>query len=318
MSLELTTSPRALRMRAYRRELFSKRSLIFFLFISPWILGFLIFTVRPMIMSLYYSFTKYKVIIPPKWVGLSNYQWLLKRDVEFDYALKNTLIYSFMTVPLRILAGLIPAIVLNHERARGLPFWRALFYLPTILPAVASTYMFAWFLSYRFGPPNILLRAMGLPPMNLFRTDTAILLAILFSVWGFGGPMIILLAGLKGIPQVLYEAARIDGANNWHCFRHVTWPGLSPVLFFLLTNGLIRSMQAFQVGWFLIDYGAPRSSLVFLGTLVYENAFGGTSVGTAGGMGYASAVAWFIFALVMALTAFNLWTARHWVHYEQI
>ena len=162
---------RMVRSADFWRELFGKRSLVFLGFISPWILGFLIFVVRPMIMSLYYSFTKYKVIIPPRWIGLENYRWLLTMDYSFQKALSNSFIFSFASVPLGIVVSLCMAMLLNQERVKGLPFWRALFYMPGILPIVASTYMFAWFLSYRFGPFNILLRAIELPPVNLFRTN---------------------------------------------------------------------------------------------------------------------------------------------------
>jgi len=317
--VELTRSLRAARIsRARWRELFSKPSLIFLLFVSPWILGFLIFTVWPMLTSFYYSFTKYKVIIPPRWIGLENYKWLFTMDLDFKDALANSLLLTITTVPVGVITAFIMAVVVNQEGIRGLPFWRALFYIPAIIPAVASIYMFAWVLNYYYSPLNLLLKAVGLQPVNFFASSTTLILLNVLAAWGFGGGMIIFLAGLRGIPRSLYEAASIDGANRLQQIRHITLPGLSPVFFFMLTGGLIGSMQAFQTGWFLIQYGAPRAKMIFLGTLVYTNAFGGGSVGSAGGMGYASAVAWVIFAIVMVLTALNLWGARYWVYYEQI
>jgi len=313
-SKRMTVSRRA----TWRRDLLSKESRVFFAFISPWILGFLVFTTWPMLGSLYYSFTTYKIGLSPKWVGLENYRYLLAKDLNFERALLNSVRYTVLGVPLGIVLSLLLATLLNQRDTKGLPFWRTLFYMPTILPAVASAYMFGWMFSYRCGPVTAVLRALGLNPVNFFLTDTAHWVIILFALWGFGPGVIIFLAALQGVPRVLYEAAFVDGANRFQSFLHITLPGISPVIFFLLTNGIIGSMQAFQIAWFLRDYALPKSASVFLGTLVYSNAFGGTGVGTAGGMGYASAVAWVIFAMVMVVTVLNLWSARYWVQYEQI
>ncbi len=301
---------------AFWQELTSKQSRTFFLFVSPWVIGFLIFTAWPMLASAYYSLTSYKVTLTPSWVGLDNYRYLLTKDINFKLALTNSVVYTVFSVPLGILLSLLLASLLNQKVVRGLPFWRAFFYLPAILPAVASAYMFQWVFSYRYGPVTSLFRLFGAEPVNFFTTDLAHWIIILFSLWGFGPGMIIFLAGLQGIPPVLYEAASMDGANKLQSFRHITLPGISPVIFFQFTNGLIGSMQMFQVAWFMESL--PQARGIFLGTLVYGNAFGGTGVGTAGGMGYASAVAWVIFAIVMALTALNFWGAKFWVHYEQI
>jgi len=220
-------------------------------------------------------------------------------------------------VPLGIAISLFLASLLNQKRiVRGLTLWRALFYLPAILPAVASSFMFQWIFSYRYGPISALFRFFGQQPINFFTTSLAQWIIIFFSLWGFGPGMIIFLAGLQGIPTVLYEAASIDGASKLQSFWHITLPGISPVIFFQFTNGLIGSMQMFQVAWFMDSLPQQRS--IFLGTLVYGNAFGGTGVGTAGGMGYASAVAWVIFGIVMVITALNFGGSRFWVHYEQI
>ena len=299
------------------RELLSKDSRIFFLFASPWIIGFLIFTAYPMLASAYYSLTSYKVTLNPKWIGLDNYAYLLTKDINFRLALTNSLIYTVFSVPLGIAISLFLASLLNQKRiVRGLTLWRALFYLPAILPAVASSFMFQWIFSYRYGPISALFRFFGQQPINFFTTSLAQWIIIFFSLWGFGPGMIIFLAGLQGIPTVLYEAASIDGARKLQSFWHITLPGISPVIFFQFTNGLISSMQMFQVAWFMDSLPQQRS--IFLGTLVYGNAFGGTGVGTAGGMGYASAVAWVIFGIVMVITALNFGGSRFWVHYEQI
>jgi len=314
-----STAPAASRRRSgFWHELVGRRSRVFYAFITPWVLGFLIFTAWPMVLSAYYSLTNYKIGLSPRWVGLSNYEYLLKHDQNFTQALSNSVIYTVLSVPLGIALSLSLALLLNNRRVRGLTFWRALFYMPTILPTVASSYMFAWMFSYRYGPVTSLFRVLGINPINFFTTDYAHWIIILFSLWGFGPGMIIFLAGLQGIPRVLYEAAAIDGAGRLRSFYHITLPGVSPVIFFQFTNGLIGAMQTFQVAWFLEAYSLPQARSVFLGTLVYSNAFGGTGVGTAGGMGYASAVAWIIFAIVLVITAINFWGARFWVHYEQI
>jgi len=309
---------RQLRRSAFRSELLSRKSLTFLLFIAPWLVGFSVFTAYPMVASLYYSMTSYKVTLSPKWVGLTNFVYLLTKDLNFKGALMNSLHYALVSVPLGITFSFLLAVLLNQKRVKGMTVWRTLFYLPTILPAVASSYMFGWMFSYRYGPVSAVLRFVGLNPINFFTTDTAMWVIILFSLWGFGPGMIIFLAGLQGIPRVLYEAASIDGANRVQTFWNITVPGISPVIFFQLTSGLIGALQMFQIAWFLEAYSLPKSKSTFLGTLVYSNAFGGTGVGTAGGMGYASAIAWVIFAIVLVLTAINFAASRHWVHYEQI
>ena len=299
------------------QELFSKESRTFFLFVSPWTIGFLIFTAYPMLASAYYSLTSYKVMLTPKWVGLDNYTYLLTKDINFKLALTNSVFYTAFSVPLGIIISLLMASLLNQKKiVRGLTLWRSLFYLPAILPAVASSFMFQWLFSYRYGPVSAVFRFFGAEPINFFTTSTAQWIIVFFSLWGFGPGMIIFLAGLQGIPAVLYEAASIDGANKFQSFWHITVPGISPVIFFQFTNGLIGAMQMFQVAWFMD--ALPQQRAIFLGTLVYGNAFGGTGVGTAGGMGYASAVAWVIFAIVMLITALNFGGSRFWVHYEQI
>ena len=315
MQLEWQRATRIKGGVTFWQELRSKQSRIFFAFITPWIIGFLVFTAWPMLGSLYYSMTSYKVTLSPEWVGLNNYRYLLTKDLNFKLALTNSAVFTVLSVPLGITSSLLLATLLNQKQGiHGMTFWRALFYVPTILPAVASSYMFQWIFSYRYGPISSIFRFLGQAPPNFFTTDLAQWIIVLFSLWHFGPGMIIFLAGLQGIPQVLYEAASIDGANRFQTFRHITLPGISPVIFFQFTNGLIGSMQMFQVAWFMTSLPLQRS--IFLGTLVYGNAFGGTGVGTAGGMGYASAVAWVIFAIVMVITLLNFLGARHWVHYE--
>ncbi|NLG52163.1 MAG: sugar ABC transporter permease, partial [Chloroflexi bacterium] len=247
MHVEWQQSAVLKRRSNFWKELTSKPSRVFFAFITPWMIGFLVFTAWPMLGSLYYSMTSYKVTLSPEWVGLNNYRYLLTQDLNFKMALTNSLVYTVLSVPLGIAVSLLLATLLNQKgHIHGLPFWRALFYVPTILPAVASSYMFQWIFSYRYGPISAIFRFLGQTTPNFFTTDLAHWVIILFSLWHFGPGMIIFLAGLQGIPQVLYEAASIDGANRFQTFRHITLPGMSPVIFFQFTNGLIGSMQMFQ------------------------------------------------------------------------
>ena len=302
------------RLASFRREILSKQSRWFFLFVSPWIIGFLSLTAWPLLSSAYYSLTFYKIGLPRRFIGLANYEFLLNTDPNFKLALGNSLVYTVLSVPLGIVVALLIATLLNQQVVRGLTFWRTLFYMPAILPAFASALMFQWVFSYRYGPVSNFFRSLGLASPRLMTTDHAQWVIVLFSLWGFGPAMIIFLAALHGVPRVLYEAAAIDGANKVQCFFHVTVPQITPAIFFLFTSGLIGSMQMFQVAWFMATL--PKARSIFLGTLVYSAAFRHMGVGTASGMGYASAIAWVIFAMVMVITALNLWGARFWVYYE--
>ena len=279
------------------------------LWASPWILGFLIFTLGPMLTSLYYSFTDYPLLSPPTWTGLGNYRMMVSEDPLALQGLKVTTVYAAVSVPLSLVLGLAIAILLNQEIV-AMPYWRTLYYLPSVVSGVAVAMMWSWIFNSEFGVANWLLRMVGVRGPN-WLTDPhwALPAIIIMSVWGFGGSMIIYLAGLQSIPTVLYEVALIDGAGTWHRFRHVTIPMLSPTLFFTLIMGLIGALQTFTPAYIMTG-GGPRNATLFFMLHLYRNAFQWLK------MGYASALAWVLFAYILILTLLVVRSSPGWVHYE--
>jgi multiple sugar transport system permease protein len=283
-----------------------------YLFASPWLLGFTAFTAGPILVSLVYSFCRYNVLEPAVWVGLENYRRLLFHDPLFWRALANTA-YMLLGLPLGMAAGLAIALLLN-TRVRGLKIYRTIFYLPAIVPVVASSLLWLWVLNPTNGLINSLLRLTGVdqPPLWLhsaswFLGSKAAIL--LMGLWGAGGGMIIWLAGLKGIPGHLYEAAEMDGAGPVRCFWHITLPMLSPYIFFNLVMGVIGTMQVFSQA-FIMTGGGPDDSTLFYAFYLFNHAFSYFN------MGYASAMAWLLFIVVILLTVLQTWVSKRWVYYE--
>jgi multiple sugar transport system permease protein len=275
---------------------------------SPWVVGFIVFTVGPMIASAYYSLTRFDLLSPPQWVGLQNYASILSDDRTL-HALKVTSIYSLVGVPLRIVLGLAVALLLNAE-IRGLEWYRTIYYLPAVLSGVAVALLWKWVLSPEFGLLNLVLSWVGIQgPAWLVDRHWALWALILMSIWGIGGGMVIYLAGLQGIPTELYEAAAVDGATAVHRFFHVTLPMLSPVLFFQLIMGIIQSLQTFVQGYVMTG-GGPNDATLFFMLHLYNNAFWHFK------MGYASAMAWILFAYIMLLTLMVLRSSQMWVFYQ--
>jgi len=245
-------------------------------FIMPVILGLVLFTALPMILSLYYSFTKYDILTSPKWIGFSNYKRLLT-DHSFINSLKVTAIYAVVSVPLSMVLGLAIAVLLNQKVA-GMRVFRTLIYLPSVIPAVASAELWKQMFSpSSYGVINTMLLDVGLiqkPFQFLSNPSTALFSIIVIGLWGLGGGMIVWLAGLQGIPQQLYEAATIDGAGPWRRFWHITIPMLTPTILFNLVLGIIGALQIF-VSAFIIggDLGSPLGSLDFVTVFIYRNAF---------------------------------------------
>ena len=281
--------------------------------ISPWILGFLIFTAFPFFSSLYFSFTDYDVLSPPQWVGLENYERLFTRDRLFPLALKNTLIYAVMYVPMNILSALAMAMLL--ERARHLKgFFRTAFYLPAITPAVATAYLWVWILNPNDGVVNTMLRAVGLPApgwtVDPFWTKPTIVIS---ELWTLGAAMIMFLAALQGVPRDLYDAAKVDGAGAWERFRAVTLPMISGVTFFVATISVISSLNVFTQGYVMFDAdGGPENSALFVVMYLFKRAFGSGYFQ----MGYASAIAWVLFLIILVVTFIQFRFAKRWVYYE--
>lgn len=274
-----------------------RTTLLFYLFISPWLLGFFIFTVGPMIYSLYMSFTDYSGIGSANFIGLANYQKMFTNDPLFWKSLWNTFIYTVLGVPLGLIVGYLLALLLN-TKVKGLGIWRTVFYLPSLVPAVASSLLWMLLFQPDFGVANALLSAMHMPTSGWLTSELmAKPTLIIMSLWGAGGGMIIYLAGLQEVPKSLYEAADIDGAGPLRKFFTITIPMTSNVIFFNLIMGLIGSFQVFTQAYVVSNgTGGPNNSTMFYVLYLYKNAFSYFK------MGYASALAWILFIIILIVT----------------
>lgn len=282
------------------------------LFASPWLVGFLVFSLYPLVMSVYYSFTEFNAIYPPVWTGLANYRELFFEDGLFWTALYNTLYFTLFSVPLGIAASLIIAVLLNQP-IPGRPIFRTIFFLPSIVPIVASAVLWLWVLNPEDGLLNTLLRqTLGIQgPGWLADAAWSKPALILMSIWGIGGAIVIFLAGLGDVPATLYEVAELDGAGPWNKFRHVTLPMLTPTILFNLVMGLITAFQYFtQVYVMTGGKGTPVDSTMFYALYLYRVSFYYLR------MGYASAMAWMLFVVVLAATIGVLVSSKRWVYYH--
>jgi multiple sugar transport system permease protein len=285
-----------------------------YLFALPWIFGFLVFLLGPMLASVVFSFCDYDVLHPARWAGLQNYVQLA-RDPLRTKALQNVFIMAGAGIPLSILVSLSLAILLN-AKVKGMNLYRTLFYLPSLTPVVATALLWLFILN----PDGVLNQGwrvtlgawFNLPPPGWMASEQWSKPAfILMTLWGAGGGIILWLAGLAGVPQHLYEAADLDGANHWQRFRHVTLPMLTPYILFNLVMGTIGWLQRFTDIYVMTDgAGGPVDSTMVPVLYLFNNAFQYFK------MGYASAWAWLLFAIVLALTAVNLWGSKRWVYYE--
>ena len=291
-------------------------------FASPWIVGLLVFGIYPIVASFYFSFCHYNMMRPPKFIGWENYRQLLTRDPLFWKSLWNTGWLMAVALPLQLGCALLAAMLLN-QRVKGLAFFRTVFYIPTLVPAVATGVVWLWLLNPEYGIANAILSALGIHGPGWMTDPRWSKPALaLVGVWGMGGTMVIFLAGLQQVPRSLYEAAVVDGANALQRFRHVTIPMLSPVIFFNLIMGIIGSFQYFTQVYVMSagmgsgtsglggqGLGGPEASTLVYPLYLYQNAF------LFFRMGYASAMAWILFLLIAGLVAVVFRTAG-WVHYE--
>lgn len=278
-------------------------------FVSPWLLGLGLFMLYPVAASLYYSFCEYSVLDRAHPVGLANYADLL-RDELFWKSLGNTLFYAGLSVPLGLGLALGLALLLNSG-VRGLTIYRTIFFLPALVPMVALAVLWLWIFNGEYGVLNVFLARLHIPAPG-WLTDPAWSkpALVLLSMWGTGQAMVIFLASLQDVPVHLYEAADLDGASWWHKIRHVTLPMISPVLLFNGIMGIIGSLQFFAVPYIMTPNGQPARSAYFYAMYLYDNAFLYLK------MGYASAMAWILFVLILALTLLSLRLAGRYVHYE--
>jgi multiple sugar transport system permease protein len=280
-----------------------------YLFISPWIVGFILFTAGPVVASLGLSFYQWSLIRPPRFVGLENYVTMFTNDPLFWQSLRVTLLYVAVAVPLQIAFALFLAILLN-QKVRAIPVFRTIFYLPSVVSGVAIAVLWLWLYQPELGLINDLLSKVGIDgPAWLISKQWALPAIIGASLWTVGGTMIIFLAGLQDMPQHLYEAAALDGAGEWAKFRHVTLPMLSPVIFFNLVLGLIAAFRMFELP-LVMTQGGPINATMFYALYLYLSAFKFLK------MGYAAALAWVLFIIIMIVTGLQLKLARRWVYYE--
>ncbi|MCL4521111.1 MAG: sugar ABC transporter permease [Firmicutes bacterium] len=279
-----------------------------FVFIGIWIIGLLLFGLGPILASGALSFTNYDIASAPQWNGLANYTHMLHSTL-FWQSLKVTAIYTAAAVPLGILAGIVLAIMLNAN-IKGLRFLRTAYYLPSVVSGVAVAALWGWIYNPDYGPLNTLLKYVGITGPQWIESPTWVLPAfILMSLWSVGGSMVIYLAALQQVPTALYDAAKVDGANIIRQHWSITFPMISPVIFFMLVNGIIGSFQVFTQA-FVMTSGGPAYSSYFFVLYLYQNAFSYFK------MGYASSLAWALFLAIFVVTALLFWSARYWVYYE--
>lgn len=310
------SSPRVVprRRRFYQRLSFEE---IFYgwLFILPAVLGLLLFQLGPVLASLALSFTRYEIISSPKWIGVANYARLLN-DALWLRSVEVTLKYVILFVPCSLIAAYGIAMLMSKS-IKGITVYRTIWYLPSVVPVVASATIWRWGLNPEFGPINYPLKVLGLPaPRWLTDPDWIIPSIVFISLWGLGNSVLIFLAALKGVPTTLYEAAEVDGAKAWDKFRHITLPMTSSIIFFQLIVNIINSFQVFGVAYVLFvsnpsaSSAGPDNAALFYVLYMFRNAFGYFK------NGYASAMAWVLFVVIMLLTWLLFYSQRRWVYYE--
>ncbi len=280
-----------------------------YLFIAPWLIGFLGLTAYPMFLSLYYSFTNYTLLEPMKWVGVDNYTRIFTDDTRFTTSVRVTFQYVLASVPLKLVAALLVAVVLN-KAIRGLSVYRTAIYFPSLIGGSIAVSILWRNIFGVDGIFNQILSTFGIQGKGWITSPgTALWTLILLTVWQFGSAMVIFLAGLKQIPNDLYEASSVDGANKLTQFFKITLPMLSPIIYFNLIMGVINSFQMFTSA-FVITNGGPMNSTYVYALYLYERAFSRYQ------LGYASALAWVMLAMIVVVAVIIAGTSRYWVFYE--
>ena len=286
----------------------TRRLLTGLMFVSPWLLGFLLWTLYPLLSSAYYSFTRYDLIKPPIWIGLGNYTEIFTDDPRFWTVVYNTIFYVGISVPLGVAVAFLLASLLNTKIVARSTF-RAIFYIPAIVPAVCSAMVWLFIYNNQYGVINNILRGMGQPIIPfLSSVEWAKPSLIVISVWATGTAVVIFLAALQDVPRTLYEAATVDGANAWHKFRHITLPMCSPIILYSLVIGIIGGFSVFLMPYLLTN-GGPMASTEFYAMNLYRQAFEYFR------MGKASALAWIMAIVVALMTALLFKTSGSWVFY---
>jgi multiple sugar transport system permease protein len=278
------------------------------LFISPWLIGFLAFTLYPLIASFYYSFTRYDLLSNPIFLGLRNFVDIFTEDPHFGQVMYNTAYYVGLSAPLGVIAAFLMASLLN-TRIVGRSAFRALFFFPAIVPAVVTAMVWAFLLNVQYGAINATLQGLGLSTIPFLSSPRlAKPSLILIHMWAQGNAIVIFLASLQDVPRSLYEAATVDGANAWHKFWHITVPMCTPVILFNLIMGFIGGFQNFTLPW-LLTQGGPNQATEFYSLFLYRNAFSYFR------MGKASALAWILFVIIVIFTVALFRSSARWVYY---
>jgi multiple sugar transport system permease protein len=307
MAAVATTNPRwsKLARREFMAGLF---------FASPWILGVIFFLAYPMLATLYYSFTRYEIPLPPRWIGLDNYLKLFTNDRFFPQALWNSFYLTVIGIPAQLVFALFCALLLDLK-VKGQPIWRTIYIVPTLMPPVAMAILWNWILNPKLGLVNNLLANVGIKgPLWFASPDWSKPSLIIMQVWAVGAMTIIYLAALQGVPAELYEAAEIDGASSTRKFWSITLPLISSVTLFQLITGVIWSLQYFTQAYVLSQQngalGAPQGSMLFYGLYLYAQAFQSLK------MGYASALAWILLLISALITWVTLAASKRWTYYD--
>jgi multiple sugar transport system permease protein len=278
------------------------------LFISPWFVGFLLFTIYPVLASLYYSFTRYDVLNPARLIGFENYVEMFFDDRIFRITVRNTFYFVLIGVPVGLVVAFLLANLLNTD-IRFRPLFRTIFFIPSIVPAVASAMVWLWVYNTHYGVINSFLASQGMQVIPwLSKPSLAKPSLIIIQAWGQGSAIVIFLAALQDVPRSLYDAALVDGANRWQRFLHVTIPMCTPSILFILLTGMIGTFQMFTLPWILTGGGPNRATEVY-SLYLYRNAFKFYK------MGYASALAWLLFLLILAFSIIIFRTSARWVYY---
>ncbi len=281
-----------------------------YMFMIPTLIGFPLFTLYPLISSLYCSFCDWDGVNAPVWKGLKNYTFILTQDPIFPKSLKVTLEYALINVPMTLILGLAVAVLLN-KRLPGIKIFRTIYYLPTIIPAVAAILLWKFMFKSDTGMINGVLQQIGLQPVGWLTSERVVLIALsIIKWWAVGGTMMIFLAGLQSVPDELYEAAKLDGAGRWSLFRHITIPMITPILFLQLITGLIGNLQAFNEASIMTE-GGPNYGSYFVNYDIYMTAFNQGSK-----FGRACAEAWILFIIIAILTVIVFRSSETYVYYE--
>ncbi len=296
-------------IRRKRSALAREEMLYGYLIVGLWLFGFIVFTAGPIIASFIFSFTEWDSLTPPRFIGLKNYINAFYRDELFIKSLYNTGYYTALVVPMNLFLIILISNALRHD-SKFTQALRSVYFIPSILPGVASTLIWMYMFNPEYGIVNWVLTSLGLPKVLWLQDPKTSKITLAFlGLWGVGGSLPLFLGALKGIPEQLYEATRIDGGGNFACFRYITLPMLTPIIFFNIVTSIIGTFQVFTSAY-IATGGGPENSTLFYVLHLYNNAFSYFK------MGYASSLAWILFLILLLLTILQFKLGQYWIYYE--